>query len=338
MLVDAISASPGRVSDHDPYLFEYENYFAFPITRLLQSGKEKFDARALVIRAFLRLPETGFVPLVSFLDYEARANNPFLDSAVRAKAERLVVSFVGRGDPGKQFRDEWYRVLEYFLGARLVPFGGVRLGYAPDRRLCFALTAVGRYLLGVAKDFAYGEDETGEIIVQPNYEIVFLSPSPVVEAELGRFSERVGRAPGVVFRLTRQSVLGASHTGATSAEVLAVLRRVSSRPIPPNVEREITGWIGLVRRAAMSQRMVIESPDAETAARVLGSFGGDARALNATMVDVTSVKPAARQRVLKKLRGSGVFVEEERQEAPPKRAKSRLTASEWDDEDDDAEQ
>ena len=87
----------------------------------------------------------------------------------------------------------WARNLRRFLAERLIPLGGVRVGRSTDGTLAIALTDAGRYLLALSEDFEYGEVEKAEIVVQPNFDIVFVTPSPAAEAALSRFAQRVGR-------------------------------------------------------------------------------------------------------------------------------------------------
>jgi hypothetical protein len=79
--------------------------------------------------------------------------------------------------------------------------------------------------------------------VQPNFEVVFLSPSPGAEAALGRFCERVGREVGVLFRITHPSLARAAAAGLGPHQVMATLSRASRSPIPPNVAHEVPGWM-----------------------------------------------------------------------------------------------
>jgi hypothetical protein len=115
----------------------------------------------------------------------------------------------------------------------------------------FRMRDGGRVLLGLPRDGLPDRDEeeagaASELVVQPNFEIVFLSPSAAAEAVLGRFCERVGREVGVLFRLTRQSLLRAAAAGLETEQVLATLTQGSRNPLPPNVEHEIRGWMGAV--------------------------------------------------------------------------------------------
>jgi hypothetical protein len=83
----------------------------------------------------------------------------------------------------------------------------------------------------------------GPLVVQPNFEIVFLAPAPGVEAELGRFCDRVGRGVGVLFRISRQSLQKAGAAGIDAGQVIALLARKSRSPLPSNVVHEIRGWM-----------------------------------------------------------------------------------------------
>jgi hypothetical protein len=105
----------------------------------------------------------------------------------------------------------------------------------------------GRALIGIPRDgLPDGEDPApgaAELIVQPNFEVVFLTRSPGAEAELGRFCERIGREVGVLFRITRASLGRARAAGLDAEMVRETLRRGSRSPLPSNVEHEIAGWM-----------------------------------------------------------------------------------------------
>jgi hypothetical protein len=65
-----------------------------------------------------------------------------------------------------------------------------------------------------------------------------------VEAELGRFCDRVGREVGVLFRISRQSLQKAGAAGIDAEQVIALLARRSRSALPSNVLHEIRGWLG----------------------------------------------------------------------------------------------
>jgi hypothetical protein len=116
-----------------------------------------------------------------------------------------------------------------------------------DGRPLFRMTAAGRMLLGLPNegrdDAADAAPQDGALIVSPNYEVVFLAPSPGREAELGRFCERVGRDVGVLFRITRQSIQRGAASGIGVHAALNALTRGSRSPLPENVEHEIRSWM-----------------------------------------------------------------------------------------------
>jgi len=106
------------------------------------------------------------------------------------------------------------------------------------------VTATGRYLLEASRKIEQEpSDGPGDIIVQPTFEVTFLSPSPGAEAEIARFAQRVGHDVGVLFRITKASVRRAAACGLDASAVLGPLRRRVKNPIPPNVEHEIRDWL-----------------------------------------------------------------------------------------------
>lgn len=142
----------------------------------------------------------------------------------------------------------WKSFLGIFLGRCLLSLGGVEAGIASDGRPGFRMMDAGRRLLGIPRDgLSPGEEpgrQAGEpLVVQPNYEIVFLSPSPGVEAELGRFCERIGRDVGVLFRISRQSLQRAGAAGIDGERVISLLTQSSRSPLPSNVVHEIREWM-----------------------------------------------------------------------------------------------
>lgn len=272
--------------------------FRLPYLRLPKT----LDVRDALTRAFLAADAP--LPLEAFLDYHVRAANPLL-----VVDRPQLAALVGGDTDAREFlRQTWQQMLRHFLALRLIAFGGVRLGRTEDGTVTIALTDVGRYLLGAAPSFAYGVPEAVDVIVQPNFDVVFLGPAPAAEAAVGRFAERAGRAPGVAFRITRASVLGAAEAGRTRDEVLRTLRELSSRPLPSNVEREIEGWFGLVRRAHVRPATLLECPDEETATRVLAVLGAKVRRLAPTVFELPEGSASAQAAQLRRLRAAGVFL------------------------------
>jgi len=199
-----------------------------------------------LVQAFSSVPLSSFIRFKDFAEYQAALGSPL---AVASQSSGQDAS--GPGAPPTAATEEaleelWKSFLGIFLGRCLLSLGGAEAGLSADGAACFRLTPVGRRMLGLPNDGSDGDGvpEDGQgVIVQPNFEVVFFAPSPGAEAELGRFSERVGREVGVLFRLTKQSLRKAAAAGLREKHVLDPLFRLARGGIPPNVEHEIRGWL-----------------------------------------------------------------------------------------------
>lgn len=267
------------------------------------------DLREAVTRALLEMPPGGMLELGAFLDHHGRAENPFLRLLSRNPGA-LRVQW-GRPTTRGEWERLWAGVLGGMVALRLAPLGGIRLGRTEDGMPAFALTPVGRYLLGAEERLEYeAGGEPAGVIVQPNFEVVFLGPAPGVEARIARFAERAGKGPGTMFRVTRRSVLAAAEAGFTAERVLETLASASKHDLPGNVARQVRDWFGATRRVRLRPAVLVECPDAETAARVLSAGGKGVRTVTDTVLELTDTERAARSALVKKLREAGVFVDE----------------------------
>jgi len=199
--------------------------------------------------AFSFVPSTTFVRFADFAEYQAAIGSPLAAASIAGSPADQ------HGSPAQGFSSEeameelWKSFLGIFLGRCLLSLGGAEAGIGSDGRPGFRMTDVGRRLLGIPRDGLSPGGEPGRpvgepLVVQPNYEIVFLSPAPGVEAELGRFCERIGRDVGVLFRISRQSLQKAGAAGIDAERVITLLTRSSRSPLPSNVVHEIRGWMG----------------------------------------------------------------------------------------------
>ena len=143
-------------------------------------------------------------------------------------------------------------------------------------------------------------------MVQPNFDVVFLAPSPATEVVISRFAERRGRRVGVLFQITKQSTLIAASAGLAAEQVIESLRQVCANELPANVEREIRGWFALCRRIEMRPAIVIRCPDEDTAARVRSVGKGKVRSISETVLELS--EPKQKTQFVRKLRGMGIFV------------------------------
>ena len=218
------------------------------------ASREESQAELLpwLQQAFSFVPATTFVRFADFAEYQAAIGSPLGAPALAGAGSRSeeAASVL----PSEEAMEElWKSFLGIFLGRCLVSLGGVEAGLTSDGKPGFRMTDTGRRLLGIPRDMLAPADAPrppsgrataeGPLVVQPNYEIVFLSPAPGVEAELGRFCDRVGREVGVLFRISRQSLQKAGAAGIDAEQVIALLRSRSRSPLPANVVHEIRGWI-----------------------------------------------------------------------------------------------
>jgi hypothetical protein len=274
----------------------------FAATAGFSLDAKQIDLRTPLAEAFLSAGEEAMVAVGDFLRYHAECRNPFLGAGGARLRERG-----GWGLPTttRGWEAAWARLLDGFLRGRLVPYGGVVLGRAADGAVLFGLTPAGRYLLGGADDFSLPA-EAAEVVVQPDFEVVFLTPSPRAEAEIGRFAERTGVGVGALFRLTRASVLRAAEQGVDAEELLRTLAGVSRSGVPANVDRQVRGWMASTRRVRVAHALLVECPDAETAARVRAVAGSAATAVTPTLLRLDA-DAKARAALVKKLRAKGIF-------------------------------
>lgn len=283
--------------------------FDFWPRRLGYLGEEEHAALvAPLSRAFLDAGEGVFVPTAGFLNYHAREANPLPSLVAGAKRSYWYLP-----PDERQLERGWLDLLRFFLMERLVAFGGARLGHAGADGFCFALTSAGSYLLGAAGDFTFEAPvvSDGQVVVQPNFEIVFLGPSPAAEAVAGRYAQRIaggGERVGTLYRLTRDAAFAAASTGATAEQAVAALAGLSTRPLPANVGRQLGDWFGSCRTVRAARSLLLHCPDAETAGRVRTALGRDAELLGDRAVAAPGDRLTAAVRT--KLRKAGIFVEE----------------------------
>ncbi len=278
----------------------------FPMRLGFDVPKEKLDLRAALTAAFLSIPEDRLVPLDDFLLFHGREANPFLSPGGVVLKGRFGYSTLRLGTR-EEWGETWAGVLLGFLDLRLLPFGAARIGRTAAGIVCVGLAGPGRFLLGATDTFEHQAPPPGEILVQPDFEIVFLAPAPGVEAEIARFAERIGSGVGALFRVTRASVMRAAEQGVSAEAAVGTLTELSRSGVPANVARQIRDWAGATRHVSLATALLVECPDAETAARVLTLTGGRGVQLTPTIV---RLPPGAldRKTFTRKLRERGIFI------------------------------
>ncbi len=264
-----------------------------------------FDLRPALLAAFAALPVNQDVHLDVFLDYEAYEHNPLMRQQLAGHNLTQMYSWSATGDlTDEALVDIWRNTLKQCLNERLVPLGCATIGRTREQQATLALTAAGQYLLGQVAQFAYGGDEAHEIIVQPNFDIVFMAPSPAAEAAIAPLADRVGHRLGVLFKLTRRSIHTAFAAGWDAEIVLTRLTGLIKQPLPDNVGKQIRDWFAQCRRIEVKQALLFRCPDHETALRVVSAGGNKLVLLAPTVVELTDRK--ALKAIEKKLRQNGI--------------------------------
>ncbi|HSU17480.1 helicase-associated domain-containing protein [Longimicrobium sp.] len=303
-VLDALRASPQRNPGWTPARLATIDFFGVRLPFGVDEAKP--DLRAALAAAFLSAPADGMVRVDAFTRYHAELRNPFLGPDAAALRKRSSYSGAPRTREG--WEGVWEELLDIFLRVRLVPLGGARLGRVGDDA-AFALTDAGRYLLGATDELRLAAAVDGEVVVQPDFEIVFLSASPRLEAELARFAERTGTGVGALFRITQASVLRAAEQGVTADRMLKTLAGVSRAPVPANVARQVRDWFGGTRRVRIRPAVLVECPDMETAARVSALGGPQVSSVTRTLLRLDGDAKTV-STLVKKLRAKGIFVQE----------------------------
>lgn len=258
------------------------------------------------VAAFGALRPGTAVELGAFLGFQATTAESWLASEAGLRGHP---AFPRRVFHEEQLEQRWLQTLSAMLVEHLLPFGGVRLGRAQDPGWTIELTSVGRYLLGLSEDFEHEVPpaDVRPAIVQPDFEVVFVTPSPAHEAAIGRFAERIGRGVGALFKITRAAVQASAQTGLDAESALATLRQASARELPANVVHELRDWFAACRRLQLEPVHLIRCSDAATAARVLAAAGrGKLEALSDTLLALTD--RSQRSAVVRACRKAGLFL------------------------------
>ena len=277
------------------------------------------DLPAALIDTYGTLACRRFVPFSQFVEYHMQRANPLLSRGSGAKPLKIEVGWSWRTPTDEEAENLWGQLLVDFFRLRLLPLGGAHIGLTgKSGTLCIALTDAGRYLLDLAKDFEYGQshDQQKHIVIQPNFDIVFLSPAPLAEATIARFADRKANGMGTLFKITRKSIFTAASCNMTAEQVLDTLGELCTKAIPTNVTREVRDWFDQCGRVAIKSTILIRCPNAQVATRVLAAGGKKLTPISDTVVELADRKFKAT--LVKKLKETGVFVDQSSEPAAPK--------------------
>lgn len=250
------------------------------------------------------VPDGAFYGLEEWTRFHAR-NSPPADLAPSDLIGYDIFHFEGVFEEvGEEMLHE---ILQRFFFERLLPLGCVRLGRNKDGALCFGLNPTGRYFVaGTGSVTLPQANEEAGVLVKPDFEIVFLGPNPLAQAELSAQAELCGKAPGVMFRITKTATLRAVEIGRTADQILETFDRLSSKPIPANVRAQITDWTAGCREIEQRKVILLTCPDEVVAGRVAEFLGSECERLTPRILALPpkSIDTA----ILRRLKREGIFV------------------------------
>lgn len=296
----------------DTRVFDLFPTFGYEICRIsrpsldLGNGTIVCPVRDALVEAFASLEGQDFLDWEEWLERHSREGNPFLLNPDLIREPGSFVPLAGLHFSEERLEEHWARLLLLVTGQVLLPLGGIETGIDDEDRVGLRLTDLGAWILGRRRDLPVAPADPGapSILVQPNFDVVFLAPSPGEEAAIAPFAERRGRGVGTLFSITRASCFAAASSGMSADEALGVLERVSKKGLPGNVALEMRSWFAQARVVEMRRAEIIVCPDEETTTKVLAIGGARVRLLSERVIEVVR----GRSQLARALREKGVFV------------------------------
>ncbi|NOQ22065.1 MAG: hypothetical protein GQ565_05370 [Candidatus Aegiribacteria sp.] len=265
----------GGFPDYSPYVFK--GYY------------KTLDVRSEILKAFSILDERDCVWVGQLFEYLSHDDNPLLSYMEQNNAAlyRPDGYYMGVTMSDDEVVEEWVSSLKQFFFNVLMPLGCISCMVSEEGRIAVRLTEAGRFLTGLRDDFNMVSDEKADIVIQPDFSVVFMSPSPGAEAVIAPLAERTGRGAGEIFRINAEKVIKAAVSGITSERILSDLENLSDRKLPENVRHQIEEWCGRCRRIQKKSVVLIRCPDAETALRVKSAGKSKVEQLTDTILAVS---------------------------------------------------
>ncbi len=120
----------------------------------------------------------------------------------------------------------------------------------------YRLTPMGEWLLGLGPkpEFATGE---GNVVVQPNFEIVVMAPfDDEILLALDHFARAIKEGDHVItYEINRASVYNGQKNEWPVARVITWLESISKQPLPQNIRRSLEEWEALHQRITIRQHV-----------------------------------------------------------------------------------
>ena len=252
-------------------------------------------------KAYASVPVDSWMSLPAFISWHSESVNPLI-SAVEGICDAPLPFWC---EELSRKESNWKSVLESFLFDRLIPLGGAKTGYDNEGNPLFSINQMGAYIIGATDEFSCSlQDESAGIIVQPNFEIIFTMANPIAESEIIQYAERIGKQVGVLFRITRDSIMNALDNEMSYAQIVENLRELSTVELPKNLVTQIESWGESYRVARFETIKVINCPDAETAMHIHSLLPRDTEIISETIVKVETKKSL--NTLKKQLKANGI--------------------------------
>lgn len=190
----------------------------------------------------------------------------------------------------KDEADGWDRVeaayIAHIIAGPLYWLGLVDLGYtgpAPANDLMglapfagYRLTPHGEWLLGLGDKPQAEAEQGGGIILQPNFEILAMSPIPVETLmTLDAFAQvKDSQQTVTTYELTRESVYRGQQGRWQVEDIKAFFAQHSKMPVPDNVRRTLDEWDALFNRVTIRRRVSLAEVASDDIAAKLAELEG----------------------------------------------------------------
>lgn len=279
-----------------------EVFSFFPRTVTVHSRRAVFDYKEGLITHFNRLKLDEWVSFNTFVE----STNPFNELISAHGIRALSINNVALFSESEAY-SHWQSIVVDFLFQRLAALGAVEFGVDDCGSYSFRIKQGGAFLFGMSDSFSLDAENECVLLVQPDFDIVFLSPQPSVEAQCAPFCERLSSGIGTLFKLTRESVLLSVGQEYTFERVIELLERFSLQSLPDNVTHELKSWFDSARSISIRSTELIVAPDADTARRIVMICEQDVRLLADCYVELLDY--SKKQSVLTKLRKQGIILQ-----------------------------
>ncbi len=145
----------------------------------------------------------------------------------------------------------WLGLVDLGYAQQVTPQGG----NAPAGLLAVRLTDMGYWLLAGGPQPTIPE-ETGRVVVQPNFRIFAFDPiSDGVLARLDGFATRLNAERAVEYELSREAVYRAQLAGQSADGIRTWLEQVTGAALPQNVSRSLDEWQAAFERIIVHPRV-----------------------------------------------------------------------------------